>query len=54
VGSPYVAAVQEAGAPGFWDPPFFHGQTVYVTDGTPNPRLFAAAIGDKAAQFSFS
>jgi hypothetical protein len=51
--SPYVAAVQDTTAPGFWDPPFFHGQTVFVTDGTPNPRLFEAAIGDKAAQFGF-
>jgi hypothetical protein len=50
--APYVAAVQEAGAPGIWDPPFWHGQTTFVTDGTPNAQLLEVAIGDKAAEFS--
>jgi hypothetical protein len=52
-GSPYVAAVQEAGAPGIWDPPFWHGQSTFVTDGTPTNELLEVGIDVKAAQFSF-
>jgi hypothetical protein len=52
-GSPYVAAVQESGAGGFWEPPDFHGNTLSVTDRRLGGSVFEAAIGDGAAQFSF-
>jgi hypothetical protein len=49
--SPYVPAVQQAGAGGQWDPPFWRGETTFITDETVQPGLREATIGERSAQF---